>query len=467
MSRWTEQEIIAALRLVEASGGNGAGAEGVYGSVSTDTRTLGDGSLFVALRGDNFDGHAFLGAAAEKGASGAVVETIPAGAPSLRYYTVPDTLGALNRLARHRRRSLQAKVVAITGTNGKTTTKEMTRAILSTRFRTHATSGNLNNLIGAPLTLLAAPDDAEAVVVEIGTNAPGEIARLTDTVEPDAGIVTAVAGGHLEGLGTIEGVLREKTTLLSRLRPGGVAIVADEPASLPERARSLARRVRVGGWSERADADLRAEGLRIDEEGKVRFTWGGREVALPFGGKAHARNALLALALGLEWGVDADDAVAALGAMAAPKMRGEVHRYGGVAVIADCYNANPASLAAAVETLEAMPRRGGRVAVVGSMLELGPDSRALHEESARRLATADVDLVVGTGLFREAFRALESDMGDRLVLAEDAEAAWAPLSERLKGEEVVLLKGSRGVALERLLPRLEARFGDSAHGSGG
>ena len=468
MSRWTEDQVLAALRLAVPSG-NGAGAGGgaSFASVGTDTRSLEEGALFVALRGENFDGHAFLKAAAEKGARGAVVDAIPDGAPPLRYYTVPDTLSALNRLARHRRRSLEAKVVAITGTNGKTTTKEMARAILSTRYATHATSANLNNLIGAPLTLLGAPSTAEAVVVEIGTNAPGEIARLTETVEPDVGIVTAVAEGHLEGFGTVEGVLREKTTLLSRLQPGGLAIVADEPASLPERARSLAKRVRVGGWSERADADLRAESLRVDEDGRVRFRWNEHDVALPFGGKAHARNALLALALGLEWGVDADAAVAALESLPAPKMRGEVQRYGELVVIADCYNANPASLGAAVDTLVAMPRRGGRVAVVGSMLELGPQSRALHEESARRLAASDVDLIVGTGLFRDAFGPLEGELGDRLLVAEDAEGAWAALAERLRGDEVVLLKGSRGVALEQLLPRMAERFGEPATRNGG
>ncbi|HUG40491.1 MAG TPA: UDP-N-acetylmuramoyl-tripeptide--D-alanyl-D-alanine ligase [Longimicrobiales bacterium] len=467
MSRWTEKEVLAALRLAVASGnGAGAAAGATFPSVATDTRSLEPGALFVALRGENFDGHAFLGAAAEKGARGAVVDSIPADAPPLRYYTVPDTLGALGHLARHRRRSLAARVVAITGTNGKTTTKEMVRAILSTRYATHATTGNLNNLVGGPLTLLAAPSDAEAVVVEIGTNAHGEIARLSGIVEPDAAIVTAVAEGHLEGFGTVEGVLREKTTLLSRLRPGGVAIVADEPPSLPERARSLARHVRVGGWSERADADLRADSLRIDEAGRVRFTWNGRDVALPFGGKAHARNALLALALGLEWGVDPAAAVDALESLPAPRMRGEVHRFGALVVIADCYNANPASLAAAVDTLVEMPRRGGRVAVVGSMLELGPQSRALHEESARRLAASDVDLIVGTGLFEDAFGPLAAQLGDRLVLAQDAEAAWGELAERLGGDEVVLLKGSRGVALERLMPRLAERFGAEI-GTGG
>jgi UDP-N-acetylmuramoyl-tripeptide--D-alanyl-D-alanine ligase len=474
MSAWTERDILAALPLAQLSGAANAGSPAPNGAgptfpvVSTDTRSLPEGSLFVALRGENFDGHEFLDAAARQGAAAAVVDTIPTGAPPLRYYLVPDTLAALGRLGRHRRRMIGDRVVAITGTNGKTTTKEMSRAVVATRYATHATGGNLNNLVGAPLTLLAAPPDAEALVVEIGMNAPGEIARLAEVVEPTVGIVTAIGAGHLEGIGTLEGVLREKTTLLSRLGSNGLALVADEPASLPERARSLARRVRVAGWTERADADLRAEALRIDQAGRVRFRWQDREVALPFGGRAHVRNALLALGLGLEWGVDMDDAVAALEAMPAPNMRGEVHRYGGLSVIADCYNANPDSLAAALDTLVHMPRGGGRVAVVGSMLELGAGSDELHRESARRLASADLDLVVGTGLFVEALAPFAGELGDRLVLADDAESAFGPMAERMTGTEVVLLKGSRGVALERLLPLLEERFGaDAGSGEGG
>lgn len=465
MSRWTEQEVLTALPLAERLDRrtNGRLQELVadYEAVGTDTRTLPAGSLFVALRGENFDGHDFLERAAERGARAAVVERVPPEAPPLRYYQVPDTLMALARLGRYRRRRLGGRVVAITGTNGKTTTKEMSRAILSTRYVTHATTGNLNNLVGGPLTLLDAPAGVEAMVVEIGTNAPGEIARLAEMTEPDVGIITAVGEGHLEGFGSVEGVLREKTTLLSRLRPGGLALVADDPPSLPERARSLARRVSVAGWSDAADTDLRAESLRIDDAGRVRFRWRGRDVALPFGGRAHVRNALLALGLGVEWDVDVDDAVAALEAMPAPKMRGEIRRIGELTVIADCYNANPGSLGAALDTLVHMPRGAGRVAVVGSMLELGPHSDALHRESARAIVEADLDLVVGTGMFVAAFQPLRASLGDRLVLAEDPEDAFDPMAARMSGGEVVLLKGSRGVALERLIPRLEARFGHS------
>lgn len=466
MTRWTDADVLSALELaVPVNVGNGSRPEvSSYASVGTDTRTLETGSLFVALHGENFDGHDFLAEAAEKGATAAVVDRVPDDAPPLRYYRVPDTLMALGRLGRYHRRELDVRVAAITGTNGKTTTKEMARAVLATRYATHATAGNLNNLIGAPLTLLAARAEAEALVVELGTNAPGEIARLAELVEPQVGIVTGVAEGHLEGFGTLEGVLREKTSLLARLAPGGTAIVADEPAALPQRARSLARSVRVGGWTDRADAGLRAADLRIEEDGRVRFRWRGREVVLPFGGAAHVRNALLALALGLEWEVDPDDAIAALAALEPPKLRGETRRYGDLKVLVDCYNSNPASLAAAVDTLVRIPRRGGRVVVVGSMLELGSRSEALHRRSAEALAAADVDLIIATGLFAPAFERLAGELGDRLIVEPDPIAAFEPLAARMTGDEVVLLKGSRGVALERLLPELEARFGHGASG---
>ena len=468
MSGWTEADVMAALELaVPVNRGNGSRPEvSTFAGVGTDSRTLAEGSLFVALHGENFDGHDFLAEAAEKGARAAVVDHVPEDAPPLRYYRVPDTLMALGRLGRYHRRELDARVAAITGTNGKTTTKEMARAVLATRYATHATSGNLNNLIGAPLTLLDAREGAEAVVVEIGTNTPGEIARLAELVEPQVGIITGVAEGHLEGFGTLEGVLREKTSLLSRLR-GGPALVADEPASLAERARSLTRRVRVAGWTDRADADLRATDLRVADDGSVRFRWQGRECMLPFGGAAHVRNALLALALGLEWDVDPDDAVAALASLEPPKLRSEIRTYGALRVLVDCYNSNPASLAAAVDTLTRMPRQGGRVVVVGSMLELGARSDALHRRSAERLADADVDLIAATGRFVDAFDALRDalpadqadTLTDRLVTAADPMDVIGPVADRMAGDEVVLLKGSRGVALERLLPELEARFG--------
>ncbi|MBI4408121.1 MAG: UDP-N-acetylmuramoyl-tripeptide--D-alanyl-D-alanine ligase [Gemmatimonadetes bacterium] len=456
MKRWTDPAVRSALGL-----GPEASAAGVaYNEVGTDTRTLGPGALFVALRGERFDAHDFLGDAAARGARGAVVERLPQNAPEgLVYYRVADTLTALGLLARYRRRNLAARVCAVTGTNGKTATKDMARVVLATRYRTHATTGNLNNLVGTPLTILSAPPDVEALIVEVGTNAPGEIARLAGIVEPDAAIITSVAQGHLEGLGDLEGVLREKTSLLSVLPEDGLALVADEPPELARRARTLTRRVQVAGWSERADAEVRGEDVRLDPEGRVRFRWAGRVVRLAFRGRPHARNALLALGLGRAWGVRPDAAVAALAKLEPAKLRTEARYYGRLRVIADCYNSNPESLAAAVELLVSLPRGGGRVLVLGTMRELGAHSAELHRRAAEAIAAQDLDLIVATGEFVPAFDALAERLGDRLMREDDPLAAYGPLSRRLRGDEIVLLKGSRGVALERLLPKFEERFG--------
>lgn len=456
-AHWTDSTVREALTLAPADDA----ADVAYTGVSTDTRTLQPGELFVALRGAHFDAHTLLGQAAERGARGAVVERVPTDAPaSLRYYRVPRTLVALGELARDYRRRLGARVCAITGTNGKTTTKELAHAVLATRWRAHSTTGNLNNLVGTPLTLLAAPADTETMVVEVATNAPGEIARLAAIVEPDAAIVTGVAEGHLEGLGSIEGVLEEKTSLLAALGDEGLAIVAEEPPALAERARTLARHVRVAGWTERATPELRTEDVALNGDGRVSFRWAGRDVQLKFRGRPNARNALLALGLGCAWGVDPDAAAAALATVEPLAMRAAVLRYGELRVVADCYNANPASLRAAVDLLVSLPRGGGRVAVLGTMKELGAESERLHRDAAEAMVRADVDLIVATGEFAHAFEPLARQLGDRLIRVEDPLEAYEPLARRLEGREVVLLKGSRGVALERLLPRLETEWSE-------
>lgn len=456
MSTWTEAAVTAALGI-----GARAGDEGVrYTAVSTDTRTLKGGELFVALRGENHDAHDYLAQARAAGATGAVVERVPAGAPEdLRYYEVDDTLAALGRLGRARRRSLGVRVVAVAGSNGKTTTKDMLRAVLATTYSVHATQGNLNNLIGAPLTLLRTPDDADVIVAEIGTNMPGELAKLAAIVEPDAAVITGISAEHLEGLGDLHGVLREETSVLPWVPLSGVVVVSDDPEMLGERARTLHPAVRVAGLTDRADEALRGADVVLDDEGRVRFRWAGRDVRLALRGRHNARNALVALGVAREWGVPEDEAIAALESLQPPKMRVELHRVGDMTVIVDCYNANPASVHAAVDLLASMPQRGGRVAVLGSMLEMGPGSADIHREVAAEVARQEFDLIVATGDFVDAFAPHGAALGDRLVTASDALAAWPPIAERLRGDEVVLLKGSRGVALERLLPHFEEKWG--------
>ncbi|CAN5776845.1 UDP-N-acetylmuramoyl-tripeptide--D-alanyl-D-alanine ligase [soil metagenome] len=456
MSAWTEAAVAAALGLPAPSGVTAF----TYSGVSTDTRQVTTGQLFVALRGESHDAHAYLGQAEAAGARGAVVDHVPEGAPAaLTYYVVTDTTEALGRLGRFRRRQVGARVCAVAGSNGKTTTKELLRAALGAKYSVHATGGNYNNLIGAPLTLLDAPDGVDVIVAEIGTNMPGEIAQLAAIVEPDAAVITGISAEHLEGLGDLEGVLREEASVIAWVPRNGAIVVSDDPPMLAERARGMHVAVQVAGLTDGADIELRGRNVELDEEGRVRFQWAGREVQLELRGRHNARHALVALGIARAWDVPVDDAIAALRTLQPPKMRTEFHRIGELVVISDCYNANPASVLAAADLLASMPARGGRVAVLGSMLELGPRSAEIHAEVAADLADEDFDVVLATGEFAAAFDAHRGTLGDRLITADEALAAFDELAGRMTGNELVLLKGSRGVARERLLPRFEEKWG--------
>lgn len=455
--RWTADEVEKALGT-----GPSAGGAGEFTEVSTDTRRIAPGSLFVALKGESFDAHDFLAKAFEAGAAAAVVSRIPPDAPRDRpYYEVANTLHALGRLGRHRRRALAAKVVAVAGSNGKTTTKDLLRAALSLRYRVHATAGNLNNQVGVPLTLLAAPDDAEVLVVETGTNEPGEIELLGAIVEPDAAVITSIGEEHLEGLGSIEGVLEEEIAILRHLRPGGVAVVAEEPTELPERTAEIVggMRMRVAGLEEGADLTPEGgrEGIEVLPGGATRWRFRGTTVELPLPGLHNVRNALVALGVSTELGVPVADSAEAIARMPAPKMRGEWRRVGPLKVLADCYNANPPSTRAAIELLATLPAEGEKIAVIGTMRELGEHAGALHREVgalALEKLGHGIDRIVATG----DFVATMANGDARVIAAEDPLEAYEALRPLLKGDETLLLKGSRGVALERLIPLLERDF---------
>jgi UDP-N-acetylmuramoyl-tripeptide--D-alanyl-D-alanine ligase len=460
---WNDANVREAL-------GYGRGDRGIaYRSISTDTRQIGEGDLFVALKGENFDGHEFIGRAAEAGATGAVVSEKGVEAPEgMTLYQAHDTLAALQQLAAFRRDRIRARFVGVVGSNGKTTTKELIRAVLQTRYTTYATQGNLNNQIGVPLTLLAIPDEVEAVVVEMGTDRPGEIRALTRIVRPDVAVVTSIGEEHLELLGDLEGVLQEEISVVEGLAGQSKVFVAEEPATLPEAARQRVgdARVRVAGLGE--EADLRPDdglaGIEVEDDGSTKWRWNGIEVRLPIPGRVHVRNALLALGVGVEMGVSPEDAVRGLGKVKLPGLRGEWHRFGEVRVLADCYNANPPSLMAAVDLLATLPTAGRRVAVLGTMRELGPTSAELHSESARFVAErvgAGVDLVVATGEFTEAFASLAEQLGERLILATDPVEAYGRARPLLEGGETILLKASRGDQLERWLPLLQEDFGEN------
>ncbi len=455
--RWTHRDVQEAL-------GTRGGEEDLsttYTGVSTDSRALTAGDLFVALVGDRFDGHRFVRAATERGARGVVVSRPVEVPPSIRTYEVADTLVALGALARYRRRRHSARVVGITGSSGKTTTKELTRAALSGRHRVHATAGNLNNRIGLPLTILSCPDEVDVLVLEMGTNEPGEIAALTAIAEPGIGVVTTVSEAHLEKLASREGVFREKLALLEGLPADGRAVVGDDPPDLPPRARALRPDVLVAGWTDGADPDLRPVDPAPEADGCYRFRWRGHPVRLSIPGRHSVVDALLALTVSSLLDVPPEAAAREVSGVAPTGMRGESLTLGEVRVIMDCYNANPHSVRAALDLLEEVPA-SRRVAVLGTMLELGVGAPELHAGVLEDALARPLDLVVALGDFAAAARALPEPVdGGRLIAAPDVESGWALLRERLRGDEVVLLKASRGFALEGIVPLMEADLGEA------
>lgn len=448
MAFWTGARVTDVLGVPAAPTPAGAS----YVGIATDTRQISGGELFVALKGERFDAHDFLAQAQARGAAAAVVRRGTAPVPGLPLYGVDDPRAALGLLARARRRVLSpgTPVVAITGSTGKTSTKELVRAALAPRYTVHATAGNLNNEIGVPLTLLATPQNADAVIVEAGASVPGEIARLRDVIEPTIGVITNVGYAHVEGFGSLAGVMREKVSLLAGVP---VAIVGTDPPELATEARAVTRTI-VAGTSR--PADIVAEAVTLDSEGHCRLRWEGRDITLQVFGLHQAENAMLALAVAREAGVDPAAAMTGLGAARLTGGRGRVVSLGDLTIIDDTYNASPASLRRAVESaaLVAAGQRRPLVVVVGPMLELGPESARLHAAAAQDIVGAKPVLVGVVGDFATAFAPYRDQLGERLLIATDADGLGPRLKAALHGNEVVLLKASRGVALERVLPHL-------------
>jgi len=445
VSGWTARGVAAALGLPQPA------EDAAYGTIATDTRTIRPGTVFVALTGERFDGHTFLPAAAAAGAAAAVVREGTPPVAGLTCYPVPDTRVALGRLATHRRRQVSGPVVAITGTNGKTATKEMAAAVLATRWRVHTTRANLNNEIGVPLTILDAPADAEALVVEAGASVPGEIARLRDIIEPTAAIITNVSAGHVEGFGSLDGVLAEKAALAVGVP---LAVVGADPPALADRVRPLAGATVVAGLDE--PADVRPERCALDATGHAELVFRGVTVRLPLAGHHQAANAMLVLALADRLGIAPGAAAAALRSVRLPGGRWEVHTVGDRTVIHDAYNANPASMRAAFATVEAI--RGDRplVLLLGTMRELGAMQDAAHDEVAAAAVALAPALVGAVGAFGPAFERHAAALRGRLVTATDPDALGKAIVSRLPARALVLLKASRGIRMEQALPHLLA-----------
>lgn len=452
---WTLSRVADALEGVAAlplPRGDGAVAR-----VWTDTRTIQPGDLFVALRGERFDAHEFLSPAVAAGAVGVVVaDAHRAAGLGVPAFVVRDTTLAFGALARYRRVAWGRPVVAVGGSNGKTSTKELIRAALGARLEVHATHGNLNNQVGVPQTLLALGDDADVAVVEVGTNAPGEIAILRDIVRPEVAVITAIGEEHLEGFGDLAGVLREEASLLDGVE---LAVVPAHEAALIAEARRRARRVTTAGVSA---GDLAATDALLLRDGTGRIEVDDVVVRVPLRGAHNLRNAMLAVAVARACGVSFDDAargIAALDVAAMPGMRSAVEPLGAALLVNDAYNANPASARAAMDLLDAVAGARLRVIVLGTMRELGAHSAAAHAEIARVALASGAAIVAGIGEFATALRAVGA--GDpRVVTAADVDDLWPALEARLPVSAAILLKASRGVRLERLVPHLHTWAAD-------
>ena len=428
-------------RVAQALGGGPSDGRALTG-ITTDTRKIRAGECFVALEGEQFDAHDFLAEAVAAGAAALVVnDARRAASLGVPVFEVPDTLIALGALGRYRRLAWGRPVIAVGGSNGKTSTKELLKAVLGSRLTVHATAGNLNNRIGVPLTLLALDDAADVAVIEAGTNEPGEIAILREIIHPDIAVVTTVQEEHLEGLGDLAGVMAEELSLTDEV---AVAVVpGDEPAVVAEATRRAGRTL--------APELPHKHGLHADGRGWVDLD--GQRVEVPLRGLHNLRNAMLAITVGREFGLSMEDIATGLDRMPAPPMRSAVTPLGRALLLNDAYNANPGSARAAIALLADIGGGRQRVAVLGTMRELGAHTERAHREVAEAALAAGHDIVCGIGEFAPALERLAP--GDaRVITAADVDDLWPRLQPRLAPDAAILLKASRGVKLERLVPIL-------------
>jgi len=419
---------------------------------SIDSRTIAPGDLFIALRGPSYDGHEYAGAAFAKGACGAVVDR-DLGLPA--QLVVPDTLAAMQKLAAWARCRWGGRVVGVTGSAGKTTTKDVIAQLLGVEMAVGKTVGNLNNHFGVPLSILRLPDQSRAAVLEMGMNHAGEIRALARIAQPDVGVVTNVGYAHVEAFGSIEGVARAKRELIEELRPDGVAVLnADDPlvAQFGE-----VHRGRVVTFGLAKEAEMRAEQVELGDGG-VRFRCGGVEFESPLVGRHGLSNVLAGLAVAKVFEIAPERLRGAVRRLSPGKMRGERLEHKGVVIWNDSYNSNPEAARAMLDVLRETPARR-RIAVLGEMLELGRSTEPLHREVGKYAAVEGVDVLIGIRgaarfMVEEAVNAGLSD--GAAYFFDDPAVAGDFLRGILRPGDAVLFKGSRGVQVERALDRVMA-----------
>ena len=450
------------LRLIDVArwtGGHLRGGDVEVTSVSTDTRTLGTGALFVALRGERHDAHAFAAVAAERGAAALLVER--ESEVALPQVVVADALVALGEIARCATRERTPRIVGITGSNGKTTVKTLLASILARHGRTHVNAGNFNNEIGLPLTLLAMPHDSEYAVLEMGAGKPGDIAYLARIARPDVALVNNVASAHLERMGTLQGVAETKGAIYRALAADGIAVInADDAFADYFSLLAAPRRIVTYGLLRRADVSAVVEpDAPFDGRFRLLTPAGASDIALPLPGRHNVMNALAASALAVALGVPL--ATIRAGLEAAPNVAGRLLRRthaSGAVVIDDSYNANPGSFAAAIATLAG--ESGERVLVMGDMAELGADAERLHADVGALAKRSGIERLLAVGRLS---RAAVAAFGDGATHYADQAALVDALRGGLRGGMALLVKGSRSSAMERVVGAL---LGDAKDAEG-
>jgi UDP-N-acetylmuramoyl-tripeptide--D-alanyl-D-alanine ligase len=457
--------------VLKATGGTlfqGSG-NASFSGISTDSRTIAEGELFIALRGARFDGHHFAQEVLEKRAGGVVIDEDKVGDIRWNGYqsraviTVKDTLRALGDLARERRRRYQTPVIALTGSNGKTTTKEMISACLETTFPILKTKGNLNNLIGLPLTLLKLTEKERVVVLEMGMNVPGEIQRLTEIAEPDVGLITNIEKVHLEGMGTLERIKEEKGELFRRMKKDGTILVnQDDPRVIELASEFLGQKITYGI---RHPSDVMAKEIRLrGGEGTffiLMMEGETMEIVLPLLGKHFVPNALSAIAVSTLFGIELEKIKEALEHLQPSPMRMEVIRLkDGITLINDAYNANPRSMELALEILSTMKEKGRAIAVLGDMLELGDFSVEAHQWLGERIGKLAIDFLLALGEEAPVVVASSIRHGldpERARVVESHPEAVSILKKVIQEGDWVLVKGSRRMEMEKVAAGLMER----------
>src|SRR6516225_7045622 len=440
-------------RLAGASLTSGDGSR-VIDKVSTDSRTLKARELFVALRGENFDGHSFVEFAAKAGAAGAIVDSnwkgqIPKNFALIR---MKDTLQAYQQLGANYRRSLALKVLAITGSNGKTSTKDFAASVLARKFRVTRTEGNFNNHVGLPRTILEATSDDEVAVWEIGMNHPGEIAALSKIAAPDAAIITNIGVAHIEFMGSREAIAMEKGALAESVGSRGTVILnADDPFSEGIAARTGAKVVFAGTTG----GAVRAIEIRQSADGSEFTILEGAHrcrAQLPVPGLHMVENALLAVAAGRAFGLSIEECAAGLATAPLAKARLQIKEIGGVQFLDDSYNANPDSMKAALRTLVELDADGKRIAVLGEMRELGDESKRGHREVGETAAALRIDQLITIGNLAAEIAHAAKDAGlEKTAIVGSISEAADLLGEIAAPGDLVLVKGSRLAQTERVI----------------